>query len=103
KRDFARFRTNNIATTQTNDTRGWEFELTGNLTPNWRIIVNGAKTDAAAIDSHVDAVKFIADNDALMRQILADGGVLIDPATNLAYIDPALNDPTKINVEKAED
>jgi outer membrane receptor protein involved in Fe transport len=103
KRDFARFRTNNIATTQTNDTRGWEFELTGNPTPNLRIILNGAKTDAAAIDSHVDAVKFMTDNDPLMRQILADGGVLIDPSTNLAFINPALDDPTKINQEKAQD
>jgi hypothetical protein len=100
-RDFARFRTNNIATTQTNDTRGWEFELTGNLTSNWRVILNGAKTDAAAIDSHVDAVAFMNDNDALMRQILTDGGVVIDPGTNLAFINPALDDPTKIDQEKA--
>src|SRR6185503_8167466 len=39
-RDFSRFPTNNIASTQTNDTHGYEFELTGNPLPNWRITFN---------------------------------------------------------------
>jgi len=102
KRDFPRFRLNNIGTTVTNDTRGYELEITGNPTPNWRIILNASKTDAAQIDSSLDAVGFFGKNDALMRSILADGGVLIDPATNLAFINPAVDDPTKINQVNAQ-
>jgi hypothetical protein len=100
-RDFARFRTNNIKTTQTNDTRGYEFELTGNLSSNWRVILNGAKTDAAAIDSSLDAVRFFGENDAKVRQILADGGILIDPATNQAFVNPAVDNPTMIDQNRA--
>jgi outer membrane receptor protein involved in Fe transport len=101
-RDFRRFRLNNIGTTVTNDTRGYELELTGNPMPNWRIIFNASKTDAAQIDSSLDAVGFFGENDALMRSILADGGIVIDPATNLAFINPALDDPTKINQVNAQ-
>jgi hypothetical protein len=64
------------------------------------VILNGAKTDAAAIDSHLDVVKFYADNDAKMRQILADGGIIID-AQNNAFINPAVDDPTKIDQQRA--
>ncbi|MSU64977.1 MAG: hypothetical protein EXS38_02480 [Opitutus sp.] len=101
-RDFRRFRLNNIGTTVTNDTRGYELEVTGNPTPNWRIILNGSKTDAAQIDSSLDAVDFFAKNDAVMRQILADGGILLDARTNQAFVNPALNDPTKINQLNAQ-
>ena len=101
KYDFRAFRLNNIATTSDTETTGYELELTGNLTPNWRLILNASTSDAANQNYGADAVKFIKDNDALMRQILADGGVLIDPATQQAFINPALNDPTLINVERA--
>jgi outer membrane receptor for ferric coprogen and ferric-rhodotorulic acid len=100
--DFRPFRENNIATTSDTETTGYEVEVTGNLTPSWRLVLNASKADAATVNYGADAVKFIKDNDALMRQILADGGLLIDPATNQAYINPALNDPTKINVERAQ-
>jgi hypothetical protein len=39
-------------------------------------------------------------NDALLRNILADGGVVIDAATKQASINPALNDPAKINIDR---
>ncbi|MSU65542.1 MAG: hypothetical protein EXS38_05455 [Opitutus sp.] len=41
-------------------------------------------------------------HDAIYRQILGDSGILIDPKTNQAIINPALNDPTKINVVKVQ-
>jgi hypothetical protein len=36
-----------------------------------------------------------------VRQILADGGILIDPNTQQAFINPAVNDPTKIHQDRA--
>ena len=99
--DFRQFRENNIATTSDTDVRGYEFEVTGNLTPNWRLVLNMSKADAATENYGADAVGFIKANDGLMRQILADGGILIDATNNQAFINPALNDPTKIDVERA--
>jgi hypothetical protein len=99
--DFRQFRENNIATTSDTDVRGYEFELTGNLTPNWRLVVNLSKADAATENYGADAVRFIRDNDAVVRKILADGGILIDATNNQAFINPALNDPTKINIDRA--
>jgi hypothetical protein len=99
--DFRQFRENNIATTSDTDVRGYEFEVTGNLTPNWRLVLNMSKADAATENYGADAVGFIKANDGLMRQILADGGILIDATSKQAFINPALNDPTKINVDRA--
>ena len=101
-RNFARFRTNNIASTQTNDTTGYEFELTANLRPNWRLIANFGTNDAAAIDANVDLVEYFAYADPIVRQILADGGIQIDASTQQASIRPEFNDPTKINLANAE-
>jgi hypothetical protein len=101
-RDYPRFRGNNIASTQTNDTKGYEFELTTNLTPNWRLIANYATADYAAIDANVDLLAYFSYADPIVRQILADSGVVIDPKTNQASINPAVNDPTKINQTKVQ-
>jgi outer membrane receptor for ferric coprogen and ferric-rhodotorulic acid len=100
--DFRQFRENNIATTSDTDVRGYEIELTGNLTPNWRLVLNASKADAATENYGADAVQFIKDNDAVVRKILADGGILINASTNLASINPAVNDPTLINIQRAE-
>ncbi len=100
-RDYPRFRTNNIASTQTNDTRGYEFEMTANLKPNWRLIANFGTNDAGAIDANADLVGYFAYADPIVRQILADGGIQIDPSTQQAFINPAVNDPTKISIDRA--
>lgn len=101
-RDFARFRTNNIASTQTNDTRGYELEVTANLTPNWRLMANYATSDAAAINANLDLVGYFAYADPIVRQILADAGVLIDSTSKQAFINPAVNDPTLINQTRVQ-
>ncbi|MBL9211904.1 MAG: TonB-dependent receptor plug domain-containing protein [Opitutaceae bacterium] len=101
-RNFARFRTNNIASTQTNDTRGLELEITANLMPNWRLIANVATSDASAKNANLDLVEYFKYADPIVRQILSDAGVLIDPATNQAFINPAVDDPTKINQSRVQ-
>ena len=90
------------STTQTTDTTGYEFEMTANLAPAWRIIFNFATVDANARDQYPDIIGFFKDRDAVLRQILNDSGVVIDARTNQAFINPALNDPTKINVSKVQ-
>lgn len=101
-RDYPRFRGNNIASTQTNDTKGYEVELTTNLTPNWRLIANYAKADYAAIDANVDLLAYFTYADPLVRQILNDAGVIINPTTRQASINPAVDDPTRINQTRVQ-
>ena len=99
-RGYGRFPGLNIFSTLTQETKGYELEITGNLTSKWRLIVNGGMNEAMQKDVMPDIPGYIKEKDALLRQMLADGGVLIDPATQQAFINPALNDPTKINVQR---
>jgi len=101
-RDLVPFRTNNTVTSTTKDTTGYEVEVTANLTPNWRLVVNASTADAAQVNYGTDALNFMNENWGKLRNILADGGVLID-ASGEAYINPALNDPALINVVRAEE
>ena len=100
QQNFARFRTNNIASTQTNDTHGYEFELTGNPLPNWRITMNYGTNMARAKDQNTDLVVFFAQADPIVKKILADGGLVIG-SNGQASINPAFDDPTKINIDRA--
>ena len=101
KRDLKRVPTNNIVSTATNDTKGYEFELTANPRPNWRLTLNYGTNEYRTKNQGLDVLAFEKDSDARVRQILADGGILINPANNQASIDPAVNDPTKINQDRA--
>jgi hypothetical protein len=101
-RDYPRFRGNNIASTQTNDTKGYELELTANLTPGWRLIANYARADYAAIDANVDLLAYFTYADPIVRQILNDAGVIINPTTRQASINPAVDDPTRINQTRVQ-
>jgi hypothetical protein len=89
-----------VFSTLTGETTGYEFEMTANLTSRWRLIANAGTNKAVQKDVMPEVPGWIKDKDPLLRQILADGGVLIDPQTNQAYINPALDDPTKINVDR---
>jgi hypothetical protein len=102
KRDFKITAGNNIVTSYTNDTHGYEFEATANLTRGWRLILNAGYTNAASIDLGLDMAAYAPAHDAVVRQILADSGIIIDSRTNQASIDPAYNDPTKINQTKVQ-
>jgi hypothetical protein len=101
-RDFARTPTNNIVSTATNDTHGYEFEMTANLTPNWRLTANYGTNEARTKNQGQDVVQFFDYADPIVRQILEDGGIGINPQNNQASIKPEFNDPTKINLERAE-
>jgi hypothetical protein len=100
-RDFPRFRTNNIVSSATNDTYGLEFEMTANLRPNWRLILNYGTSNPYQIDAYPDVIQFFDYADPIVRQILADGGIIINPQNQQAAINPALNDPARINQDRA--
>ncbi len=86
-----------VRDTQTQQSHGVEFEITANLTRSWRLLANAAYTRAWQSNTFPDSVRYAAAQDSVVRQILADSGVLIS-SSNVATINPAVNDPTKINV-----
>ncbi|MEN9631737.1 MAG: hypothetical protein RL077_141 [Verrucomicrobiota bacterium] len=86
-----------VRDTQTQESKGVEFELTANLSTSWRVLFNVANTQGTQKNIAPDSRAFIAAKDTVTRQILADAGILIS-STNVATINPALNDPTRVNV-----
>lgn len=86
-----------VRDTQTQESKGVEFELTANLSTSWRVLFNVAHTQGTQKNIAPDSRAFIAAKDTVTRQILADAGILIS-STNVATINPALNDPTRVNV-----
>lgn len=98
-RGHPRFNGFSVNSTITNETIGYESELTANLTSNWRLILNWGRNTPMQKDVWPDVVPWIEGKEAVYRQILDDSGIQIN-AQNQASIKPAFNDPTKINVER---
>lgn len=90
---------NNVYSTITRETKGYEADITANLTPSWRLVLNAGYVDAMQSDQYPDVIRYFATQDAIARQILADAGVVIN-ANNDASIRPDLNDPAKINLAR---
>ncbi len=65
----------NYFDTASRKSKGYEFELTANVTPQWRISANYAIQNAFEVDAYADTRAYIAANDPLFRQILGDAGV----------------------------
>ena len=85
-----------VRDTQTQESTGFELEVTANLTKSWRLLFNVANTRGTQTNIAPDSRAFIAAKDTVTRQILVDAGVLIS-STNVATINPAVNDPARIN------
>ena len=100
-RGAKRFPQTVIKDSNTTTTTGYELDLTANLTPNWRMILNAGKIYTELTKQFPDSIKYFSTQDATTRQILADAGILID-ANNDARINPVLDDPTKINQTKVQ-
>ncbi len=66
-------------------TKGWELEVTANLTPNWRLTGNGALPRAYQTNPNKESFAYLATNDRILRQTLVDAGVRID-ANNFATV-----------------
>ena len=90
-----------VFSTLTSETKGLEAELTANLTRNWRLILNYGKNNPVQKNVEPELPRWFAEHDAVIRQIIADSGIVIN-AQNQASINPALNDPAKINVTRVQ-
>ena len=98
-RGHPRFNGFSVNSTITNETIGYESELTANLTPNWRLILNWGRNTPMQKNVWPDVVPWVEGKEAVYRQILDDSGIQIN-AQNQASIKPAFNDPTRINVDR---
>ena len=67
----------NYYDTASRKTKGYELELTANVTPQWRVSANYALQDAVEVGAYADTRDYIAKNDELFRLILADAGASI--------------------------
>ena len=83
--------------TQTQNSKGFEIEVIANITKSWRLLFNLAHTIGTRSNIQPDSRGYIASHLTVAKQILSDAGVVFD-ANNIGSIDPALNDPTLINV-----
>jgi hypothetical protein len=87
--------------TFTNTTAGYEFEVTANFTRDLRLVANAGYTDAQQTDYQLDILEYYVKNDAIIRQVLGDAGIIID-ANNVASIRGDINDPALINQTKVQ-
>ena len=85
-----------VYSTLTSETMGYEAELTSNLTRNWRLIINAANNRPVQQDAWPELPGWVKEKDGLLRQILGDTGIILN-AQDQASINPALDDPTKVN------
>lgn len=67
------------------ETRGWELEVTANVTPNWRLTLNGAFPEAFQTNPNKESFEYLRTNDEVLRRTLADAGVVID-SNNFATV-----------------
>lgn len=68
---------------------GYEAETVANLTAAWRLTFNVAAPRAVQTNAYADTRAYLAKNDAVLRQIVNDAGVLID-ANNVATVNTAI-------------
>lgn len=71
------------------ESEGYEFEAVANLTSQWRLLANVATPRAYQSNAYSDTRAYLRENDAILRQILLDGGVRIDAGNN-AFVDPTV-------------
>jgi hypothetical protein len=74
---------------RTRKDKGWEFETIANLSRNWRLTLNFAFPRAVQLETAPDFRNYFDANQAALRQILADSGILID-SQGFATLDPSV-------------
>ncbi|OAM91060.1 hypothetical protein AW736_05370 [Termitidicoccus mucosus] len=73
------------------ENRGYEFEAVANLTRNWRLTFNAAFPKSYQTNYRAHTRAYMAQNDATLRQILADAGLVVDPLTNVCTVGAGTN------------
>jgi outer membrane receptor for ferric coprogen and ferric-rhodotorulic acid len=75
--------------TRDRENRGLELEMVANLSAAWRMTFNAASPRALQTNAYADTRAWLAKNDSVLRQIVADAGVLID-RSNVATINSSI-------------
>jgi outer membrane receptor protein involved in Fe transport len=66
--------------------RGYEIDIVANVTKNWRVTANAGVPTNMSTNPRKDEFAYLAANEATLKQIVLDAGVLID-ANNAATVD----------------
>ncbi len=74
-------------------TSGYEFEAVANLARGWRLLANVAFANASQGDALAGTRAYLAKNDTLLKQILADAGVTVNSA-NVATVNAGVTPAT---------
>ena len=69
--------------------RGVELEVVANLSTSWRLLLNTARSQAYQENAFPQTLAWVKEKDPVLRQIVADTGVLID-ARNVASVDTSI-------------
>jgi outer membrane receptor protein involved in Fe transport len=83
-------------------TEGYEFEAVANLGRGWRLLANVASANARQGDSLAGTRAWFAQNQALLKQILADAGVSVG-ADNVAAINAGVTPANSPDSASARD
>jgi outer membrane receptor protein involved in Fe transport len=68
---------------------GYEVDIVANLTDNWRLTANAGLPHNLSVNPRKDEWAYLATNEATLKQIVLDAGVLID-ASNTATVDTSI-------------
>lgn len=82
-------------------TSGLEAEVTANLTRQWRLLANLSISRPIQDNAYPLTMAYWAEHEKDFRQILADSGVLVDPVTKVAAIDPKVSTALSPNASSA--
>jgi hypothetical protein len=74
---------------RTRENSGFEFETIANMTRNWRLTFNFALPKAVQKDTAPDFRNYFDTNQATLKTILADSGILLD-SSNFATVDASV-------------
>ncbi|MBI5768405.1 MAG: secretin and TonB N-terminal domain-containing protein [Verrucomicrobia bacterium] len=66
--------------------RGYEIDIVANVTKNWRLTANAGIPTNQSVNPRKDEFAYLAANEATLRQIVLDAGVVID-GSNAATVD----------------
>jgi outer membrane receptor for ferric coprogen and ferric-rhodotorulic acid len=74
---------------QDREASGFEIDLVANITDNWRMTFNYSDPEVFTTNTRQDEFAYLAANEATLRQVVLDAGVIID-GSNVATVDTSI-------------
>ena len=72
------------------NTSGIELDITANLSRQWRLLANASTAKPLADKAFPDSIAYYAAHEKDFIQILNDAGVIVNPTTRVATVDPTV-------------